>query len=260
MHFYSILFIAFIGLKTALAGHVDKTAFNEKIGIRLVEELNDTNRTLLFACATSKAFACSNYKIEHSFAVKNNTITLKFTGIDKPSYCTRAFGPATARISIGSLENQMYTLIIHIGQNIVKGSIDVSKQAFIVTLENEDLVSVVNPDLKRIPENTIYGAVHYHAAATESIVKEFFDSLKHYGAKPSKYFPGNYGSFQIEENGQIKQFKNGGYRFTIQYIYTYSKDSKNLIDLVKRYGKRYPDLLLIKFHNSKGETAYSWVK
>lgn len=249
---YSMLIL---GYKTDLTD----SAFDKNIGIRMIEDIDSTKRTLTLKCGTEENFTCSNFSIASSHTVSNDKITLNFTGIIKSGICNRSIGPATASISLGTLNNNNYELEINIGSSKIIGQIAVSNGSYKVTIPDQSKVKFVNPDLYRVPDNTIYGTVHYHSGTTSPLVQIFFDSLKYYGATPTLYTPGDYGNFQIEANGQIKQTKNSAYYFTQHYIYKYANSSESLEKLVKYFGLKHPDLIHIRLYTTQGGAFYSWV-
>ena len=168
--------------------------------------------------------------------------------------------PASTFIDLSGLSNKTYEIELNVGANKISGQLNVTGNSFIATLPTQTKVQFVNPDLKRVPYNTIYGTVHYHSASTSSIVQKFIDPLQLYGATPTLYPQGDYGQFQIEANGQIKQTQDTGYYFTRYYIFNYSGSSVQLRDLVKRFGTNYPNLLIITLNTTKGETFSSWAQ
>ena len=135
-----------------------------------------------------------------------------------------------------------------------------STGSFVATVPVQTRVQFINPDLKRIPENTIFGTVHYHAAGTAPVVQQFIDSLQYLGATATVYPQGDYGQFQIEANGNIKQIQDPGYYFTRYYIFNYTGNTTQLKGLMNRYGTNYPGLLLITLNSTKGQTFYSWIQ
>jgi len=237
-----------------------KSTFDENIKIKMTETVDSVKRILSLNCYTEKIFECSNYGIETNYTLSDNKITINFIKIVTPNICLTSLGPASTIISLNGLSNKTYELELNFGANKINGQLNVTAGSFIATLPTQTKVQFANPDLKRVPNNTIYGTVHYHSASTSSIVQKFIDTLQLYGATPTLYPQGDYGQFQIDANGQIKQTQDLGYYFTRYYIFNYSNTSVQLRDLVKRFGVNYPNLLLITLNTTKGETFYSWTQ
>jgi hypothetical protein len=236
------------------------SSFDENIKIKMTETVDSVKRTLSFNCYSEKIFECSNYAIEATYTLTNDKITINFIKIITPSICLTSLGPASTIINLNGLSNKTYEIELNFGANKINGQLNVTSGSFIATLPTQTKVQFVNSDLKRVPNNTIYGTVHYHSASTSSIVQKFIDTLQLYGATPTLYPQGDYGQFQIEPTGQIKQTQDLGYYFTRYYIFNYSGNSGQLKDLVKRFGINYGNLLVITLNTTKGETFYSWTQ
>ncbi len=232
--------------------------FSENLKIAMVETVDSTKRTLFFNCYTEKGYECANYRIQANYELTNDKIKIRFIRIDPPSICLPALGVASISIKLEGLANKTYDIEFNFGDSIVTGQLIVSGNSFKGIVPSQTKVQFINPDLGRIPNNTIYGTVHYNVATTAVTVQKFIDSLQFYGATPALYPPGDYGHFQIESNGQIKQLQVSSYNYTRYYIFNYSGESTQLKNLVRRFGINYPDSMSITLNTTKGETFYSW--
>ena len=248
-----------LGLNSCKKSDTDSSStFNENLKIKMSETVDSTKRTLLLNCFTEKIYGCSNYGIQSTFELTSNKITINFIQIIEPNICLTSLGPASTLIKLDGLTNKIYEIELNFGVTKISGQLNVSTNSFKATLPSQTKVQFVNPDLGRVPNNTIYGTVHYHVASTTTTVQKFIDSLQFYGATSTLYPQGDYGNFQIESNGQIKQVQDLGYYFTRYYIFNYSNNSGQLKSLVRRFGVNYPNDLLITLNTTKGETFYSW--
>ena len=240
-----------------------ETSFDENIKIKMIENVDSTKRTLTFSCYTEKNFECSNFYIEHTFAITENKIIINFIKITKPNICLTSIGPASAIINLEPLSNKDkdkdYEIEFNFGSSKVTGQLTITTSAYKVILPPQGKIQFINPALNRIPDNTIYGTVHFHSNTTLPIVQNFIDSLQISGATSAMYIPGDYGSFQIQSNGQILQTQDLGYYFTRYFIFNYSANSGQLKTLVRNFGINYPQLLLITLNTTKGEIFRSWV-
>lgn len=255
--YFIFILLIFFGLHSCKKTETTST-FNENLKIKMSETVDSTKRTLFLNCFTEKIYECSNYGIQSTYLLTNDKITINFIQIVAPSICLTSLGPASTLIKLEGLTNKIYEIELNFGATKISGQLDVSASSFKATLPTQTKVQFVNPDLGRVPNNTIYGTVHYHIASTVTTVQRFIDSLQFYGATPTIYPQGDYGQFQIESNGQIKQTQDLGYYFTRYYIFNYSGNSGQLKSLVRRFGINYPDSLLVTLNTTKGETFYSW--
>ncbi len=234
------------------------SSLDENLKISMRENIKDAKRTLSFYVTTEKTYPCSNYSIETSTTTGSDKIVISFIKINTPGICLTSLGPATAVIALEGLSARTYTLELHTGNDVINGQLTVSADQYVLTLPVQTKIESINPQLNRIPENTIFGTVHYHHSTTVGTVNKFIDSLQYFGAATKLYLPGDYQQFQIEANGQVKQVQDMGYYFTRYFIFHYAGDVTPLKNLVQRYGVTYKDSLLATINTSKGEVLYSW--
>lgn len=261
MRGFSNFILVFILLFAITACKKDKvyTNFEENIKIKMSEDVDSVKRVLNLYCYTEKIFPCVNYPIEATYSLTTDKITIYFSKIIIPGMCLTSPGPASTTIKLTDLSNKIYQLELNFGATSVSGQLAVTANSFIATLPPQTKAQFVNPDLKRIPDNTIYGSFRYTDSATISLGQKFIDTLRLYGAAPTLYVPGDYTAFQIEANGQIWQNQNTGHRYTLWYIYHYTNNSSQLKSLVRRFGVSYPNGLNIDLYTTKGEAFFSWI-
>lgn len=236
------------------------TNFDGNIKIRMAESVDSIKRTLSLTCFTEKIYPCSNFSIQTSSTITSGKITINFIKIAESPICLTALGPAYTTITFDRIPIGVYELELNFGNSKVTGQLNVSAGSIVATVPVQTKVQFINPDLKRIPDNTIFGTVHYHAAGTAPVVQQFIDSLQYFGATATLYPQGDYGQFQIEAGGSIKQIQDPGYYFTRYYIFNYTGYNNQLKNLVQRYGNAYPSELFVTLNSTKGQSFYSWVK
>lgn len=246
------------GMASCKKNASDTSSLDENLKISMRENIKDAKRTLLFYIATEKIYPCSNYSIETSTTTGSDKIVISFIKINTPGVCLTSLGPATAVIALEGLSARTYTLELHTGNDVINGQLTVSADQYVLTLPVQTKIESINPQLNRIPENTIFGTIHYHHSTTVGTVNKFIDSLQYSGAAAKTYLPGDYVQFKIETNGQIKQTQDPGYYFTRYFIFNYTGDATPFKNLVQRYGVTYKDSLLATINTSKGEVFYSW--
>ncbi|MEI7735560.1 MAG: hypothetical protein WCI49_08835 [Ferruginibacter sp.] len=236
------------------------TNFDGNIKIRMSETVDSTKRVLTLTCFTEKIYGCSNLSIQTSHTITSGKITINFIKIAESYICLTSLGPAYTIINFDKIPIGVYELELNFGNSKVAGQLNVSTGSFVASVPVQTKVQFINPDLKRVPDNTIFGTVHYHAAGTATLVQQFIDSLQYFGATATVYPQGDYGQFQIEAGGSIKQTQDPGYYFTRYYIFNYTGNNNLLKNLVQRYGNNYPSELLITLNSTRGQVFYSWVK
>ncbi len=230
------------------------------IRMKMGETFYPANRTFQFSCSTEKIYECCNYTINKDFDISNNKIDIDFISIINPEICLTATGPATTTVDLGTLSNGTYELKISIGDEKSTGHLIVSTDSYVITLDQQKQIQIVNNTLNRVPANTIWGTVGYDTISTTNLVQTFIDSLQLLGATTPTYATGDYGYFQIDGNGQIVAPTNSGYNFIRPYIYNYSNNSSTIKTLVKNYGMNHNDSLKISLYTTQGEIFNSWVQ
>lgn len=255
----SIIFFGFQSCKKTETLPISDDILNgDNIKIRMSEIVDSTNRTLLLHCFTEKVYECANYGIQATHTLTKDKITINFIKIIAPNICLTSFAPAATSIKFDELESKNYEIEFNFGSTKIAGQLNVSTGSFRAMLPAQMKVQFVNPDIRRVPNNTIYGTIGYHSTSTVATVQSFIDALQLCGAVPALYSQGDYGQFQIESNGQIKQTQNLGYYFTRHFIFNYSGNSAQLKNVVRQFGVNYPDALTITLNTTKGEIFYSW--
>ena len=146
----------------------------------MYETVDSTKKTLFFKCFTEKIFECSNYSIQTTYTLTKDKITINFFQIEKPNICLTSLEPASTLVKLEGLTNKLYEVELNFGATKITGQLNISASSFKATLPIQTKVQFVNSDLSRIPNNTIYGTVHYHTAATTSTVQKFIDSSQFY--------------------------------------------------------------------------------
>lgn len=230
------------------------------IEITMVETIDSTGRMFQFKCETIEEYPCANYHLLSSLNKVSNAYEIDFKGIDIPGVCLAAFGPARANIEFGNPANAVYDLVITTDETTSSGKLYVSTDYYILDFDKTGRIGFLNPILNRIPENTIWGTIGYHASDTEPLAEEFIESLKNLGAKTRSYLPGDYGYFSISSNGQIEPPENHGNYFIDAFILEYTGKSDNLKDIVRNYGLNYNDRLKILLYTTEGDMFRSWAK
>ena len=228
------------------------------IVIRMSEELGNPTRSFEFGLLTDKAYPCVNYSLITNSKTTTNKISIEVFGINTPSICFTAIGPAGSTIPVMSIQNKTYDIEFKIGTNISTGKLICTSNEFKLQMNDLLQIKINGPVLKRVPVNTIWGTVGYHNATSIDKVNEFISNIKAAGATEATFEDGNYNYFEID-NGKIKEPTNSGYWFTKTFIYKFSGDKNLIRSIVKDYGKNFGDFMSISIHGYLGEEFLGWV-
>ncbi|HKK63775.1 MAG TPA: hypothetical protein VJ951_14515, partial [Bacteroidales bacterium] len=130
--------------------------------------------------------------------------------------------------------------------------LDVSDSLFVITMTNNPSVDILTDTLHRIPDGLYWGSVSYGDSSDEELVNSFVDSLNQLPIEVPALPDGYYGFFDLEDGELDVNPPDNGYVEGIyfQYMGDNETDVRNtIID----YALTYPDKLVIKFANYKGE-------
>lgn len=237
----------------------ESQAIDSDIIISAWENLGSTNRTFELKCATKESYPCSNYSIQNSSSVKNQLISISFNKILIPQICLTALGPAITNINLGTLSNRTYNIEIDLRNKTSKGRLIVNDNYYQFVMDSEENIKLAYYMLNRIPANTVWGTVGYHASSSENLAQSFIDSLQTIGATTGTFNRGEYGHFAINSSGSVEPPKQHGYYFIKTFIFTYPGNMDKLKTLVRSYGIRHGNSLSIRLSGSKGESFLSWI-
>ncbi len=223
------------------------------------ETLDSTKRTLQFYCSTEKVYGCSNYSINKTLRKSSDNINIDFSGILIYDFCLTSLGPATTIVDLGTLSSGTYNLNIKVDRNRGEGRLIVTSDYYVIELDKQKQLKIINTPLHRVPTNTIWGTVGYHRSSTATLVQTFIDSLQFLGATAQTYQSGHYGYFEINSRGEIILPQNHGYYYIRPFIFNYDSNTSSLKKIVKNYGANYGDSLIINLYTTKGELFRSWI-
>jgi len=233
-------------------------AITSDIIISLFEEIDSTGNTFEMKCATEKIYNCSNFGIQTNYRIDGEDINIEFEKIIIPAICQTATGPAKSRINLENLENGTYNIEIKVGNKNNTGKLVVSDHSFNIEIENLKGLQLERNSLLRIPKNTIWGLIGYHANNTENLAQSYIDSLQILGATNANLSEGDYGYFTTNTSGDIIEPISHGYWFSIPYAFKYSNDMEILKNLIKNYKINYSDSVSINLYSSEGDHFWAY--
>ncbi|MFO7445647.1 MAG: hypothetical protein R6W90_04735 [Ignavibacteriaceae bacterium] len=230
---------------------------NSKVLVTLKENISKEGRKFILDCKTDSIYECSNFGISFQQQRNGNVIDVNFTHIVTPQTCAASLGPATAIVDLGFLLTGTYTLQVLVNESVLQTSMEITPEYYKLNDTSRTWVEVLNPELRRIPENAIWGHVGFSSDSfAVRQVQPFFDSLEILGAQELELIPGDYTYFQIDSSGTMNQPDNPGTENAIPFVYIYNNDIPDIRELVKRYGKSSP--LSVALFTSKGDVFYTW--
>lgn len=252
----AVLFV--LGCESETAQPVN--TLGSEVELSMTEFVDEDQRTLTLKFLTRKDFPCINYRIKHSLTMDNQSIHIVLESIEESDVCLDAIGPASAFVELGYLPEKEYNLTVQLGESIVKsGTLAVSKNAYQVEMHDFDGVELLNPELLRIPEQTVWGLLKYERSEENKELNKFFDQvMDQAGASTKKFAEGDYGYFKVGADGKISQpISNKETVVEQPFLFDFSGDTDDLEMVLKQINNKYEEVQ-IRMYNAKGHEFKNW--
>src|SRR5690606_6850524 len=152
---------------------------------------------------TEKIYPCMNYQLVTTSAFEDNTHILEFKGVEVPSICLTALGPARYVYKVEPDDNGQYALRFINGMLKDRASLTISDTRIDIQLESQHVVGVARETTMRVPPNTYWGTIGYHTASSTGQVEEFLQEMEEGGITFSEQTPGHYYYYEIDESGEM---------------------------------------------------------
>lgn len=227
-----------------------------KIILKLIEEINPTNRNVVLFSYTKQTYSPAGSKIISTITQIADTFKIDFQELDISTFGAAIYAPATADFDLNALTNGSYFLDIKINTKKVLGLIKVTDDLFNLEIQPNNIIYFYQEELHRIPGTIIWG----QAESIESTPYQLFlDSLVISGAKVHHLQTGDYNYFEVDSQGGFSINSALGMSYGKHFIYNFESDTLISRKLVKRFAKRYPDSIYIQLFGGRGEMYYSTI-
>ncbi len=120
---------------------------------------------------------CINYTIVTNSEIYEDNFTINILGINIPKICLTACGPASATIPITNIQNKTYDIEFKVGNNISTGRLYCKSNEFKLQMNNLIQTKIIDPVLKRVPDDLIWGIIGYHRSITIDYAKKYGDLM-----------------------------------------------------------------------------------
>ena len=139
---------------------VVKVALEFKVD--LFEELNDS-RNFQFRIKTIEPQNCINNTIDFTSNRILSRLNLSLNEIIEAPDCVEGQEPVNAEASLGYLANGTYDVQISLKNTVInEGKLEVTPEAFQISMSTENGYELVREELKRIPNRFVWGYVGYN--------------------------------------------------------------------------------------------------
>lgn len=179
---------------------------------------------------TVQEYECANYQIEYDYTHNAEQRIVDFKGIILPSSCLTAFGPATAFVNFGHMDENQHQVQFLIDQDylITDFLIGKDKISIIYREDETDLIGFAEKTIYRLTDDYVWGYVLPKSAGHDVDTNDFFNALWKAGAKMQELSPGNYGFFRITGEDMIIFDQEVSHRATFPIICTYEGQFETL--------------------------------
>lgn len=217
------------------------------------EKLSPDDRSFQLHINTIQVTSCLNTQIDFRLSQANNRIDVSLRDIVDPLDCTPGEKPAQAVIDLGRLPSGFYELNIDLKNEIFnRGQLAVYGDRYAITMRSRNGFNLSPSELRKVPEQTIWGYVAFQQEADAGIARQFIGDLQ--SKSLAGVFPtGQYGYFQITDSGQVAVKEAPATTRIQQFIYSYPGQREDLQALVAAYRQNYPGQVTIRLFNSLGE-------
>jgi hypothetical protein len=228
-------------------------AIDSKITMTPSEVLNPAQRTLRLSAATEHIYGCVNYSIANDYSMNGTAISLNFTGINEPSVCLTALGPAAGVIDLGSLASAAYTLTITVNSVATHATLVVTDTSYQILNGSSEWTDFSKTSFLKVPQGVIWGNIQYGDPSFLNTYSAFIDSLTTSGAQLHVYPAGDYNYFQIDALGEVVPPPPPHPNFVKTFIYSYNLDMLKVRALVKSFAAANYPSMSFNLYGSNGE-------
>ncbi|MCO6480435.1 MAG: hypothetical protein J5I94_27585 [Phaeodactylibacter sp.] len=219
------------------------------------EALTPEGRFLEFRLRTIDNEPCRNAAIDYEFQQANRELSISINEILREDGCDPGeAAPAYANIRTHSpLPGGFYPLFVDLREKVTSdGQVVVSSEAYNISLEDGGGVVVLRPELRRIPNETIWGYISYENTELAGVADELQARLQSI-TTPRTLKEGHYGYFFINSSGVLRFIDGDALNNSRTFTYRFVEDKEELLGLLEEYRSAYGESLKIKVFNTLGE-------
>jgi hypothetical protein len=243
----------------AVSDNNEYTAIDSRINIKLSEELLQDKRDLYLYCHTERIYGCINYGIDYYVYKGANSFKIKFNSVVISDICLTALGPASCRIELGELSEGTYNSNLEVNGKAELAILTVTNDSYKITHTPGFDFKFDNAEIKRVPDNLIWGSIGYINDSLANVVNTFLDSLQILGAAPVNLSAGDYGFFKIDSFSNIIPPENHGFPFIKMYLFDCHNHLEDVKGLMKRIQHQYVNQIYISCNTWQGDIYYGWI-
>jgi len=168
--------------------------------VDLYESLDAISRSFQIKATSIASENCMNSIIGYTLNKTPSLVSISFNDITTDGTCETGIAPAQSTIDLGVIENGTYTMQLNLKEVIFNnGSLVVSDEAYNLFMNSHDGVELTRLELKRIPENLIWGYVAYDNTSLDDACTQLLTDATDLMV-PSNLKDGYYGYFELNQH------------------------------------------------------------
>lgn len=151
---------------------------------------------------------CLDTKILSNYNRTGRNISLTLYDILDPEVCDPGPAPARGTQLVTDASPDVYTLTIEL-QDVVSnaGTLTVTEDMYQVVMEEENGISWLHTELRKIPEDVLWGYLVYNNTEEENQIATLVSEINDLGSDPN-LTDGYYGYFSVANSGNITALKD----------------------------------------------------
>lgn len=203
---------------------------------------DETKRPFSFTIKTLEPITCSEASIETDLEINDNQFNIQIKGITKPENCDAIQTIVEKEIPLGHLANGIYTIQFILQETLYNwGQMEVSDDAYSISMQNEFGIQIDKPILSKIPANTFWGYLAYDGAEIpQKIFTDLNNMLRTINATPASLASGEYYHFKIYA-GSAPSLNIELEQDSRSFIYSYDGSTAEISAVFEALKSQYPN-------------------
>ncbi|MFT5384135.1 MAG: hypothetical protein ACI81W_001535 [Saprospiraceae bacterium] len=179
--------------------------------VDMFEDISNGDQRFQLNISTISTQSCLNYLIDYDVTIdkESHAIELIINDLIEPATCEVGVSITEITIPLGFLPNGYYSFNLNLKNAVFnKGRLGVFQDQYLLDMNSDDGIDIVNAILYRIPKNTLWGYVAYENNSSATAGENFVSSLENLptvnNIENNNLYPfGYYGYFKLKEDSKI---------------------------------------------------------
>lgn len=220
--------------------------------LSLWESFSPEKRELEFKLRTIENTYCKNASIRQEVKFFPGNIQFSVNEIVQEAGCDPGQAPATGTSKIGALPSALYSLDVKLREKVTsKGQLTVSPESFDISLAKGGGIILLQSQLRRIPDQTIWGFISFTNPALSPEAQNLLRDISTQ-CELQSFRNGDYGYFSLQD-GTLRFPNTIAPPSALTFYYHYDGTGEGLRSLLESYRAAHGGELAVKIFNTRGE-------